>query len=86
MFRFANDILFNASERTVNQYPELADFLKKQMQVHTFKYVFSMSQISRLQPDITSPLEAANAISIMLQPYGWVVSRDGVSISIKSTD
>lgn len=84
MFRFANDVSHHNSQVAEANYPALANFIKKQMEVHSHSYVVSMTQIRTLHPDITNPLEAAEILSVMLYPYGWKIHRDGVTLRIKA--
>lgn len=86
MFRFAKDVAHHESQNKVTQYPKLAEFIKNQMENHTHHYVFSMTQIHTLQPEIESPIQAANILSAMLYPYGWFIRRDGVTLYVYSKD
>lgn len=84
MFRFAHDVSHRNSQVAEANYPALANFIKKQMEVHSYSYVFSLSQIRNLEPDITNPLKAAEILTTMLYPYGWKIYRDGVTLLIEA--
>lgn len=84
MFRFALDVSHKESQIKAAQYPALAEYIKKLMENHSYHYVISMTQVRMVQPEIENSMQAANALSIMLYPYGWHIKRDGVTIHINT--